>query len=204
MIFQKKETISNLDDVLNMSWKLLHQGVRNFRDPFHTPALSTLDHDKPEVRTVVLRHFSERDRTLICHCDARTAKISQIQNNSNVSWLFYHPKKWIQIRLSGTASIHTDDSISELHWKKVRKTSRINYCATPPPGSPVDKPASGLPNFIKDKTTTLFDNEKARKNYSVIVCSFDQMDWLMLKVTGNIRAKFRWTNNCMDASWIVP
>ena len=108
MIFGKKENISTLDDVLNSSWRILHNGVRNFRHPFYRPILTTIDGNNPEVRTVILRGFSEKDRTLICYCDARTPKVSQIRGNPNVSWLFYHPKKWLQLRLSGTASVHSN------------------------------------------------------------------------------------------------
>jgi len=204
MIFGKKETISTLDEVLNSSWIILHKGVRNFRHPFHRPALTTIDGNTPEVRTVILRGFSEKDRTLICHCDARTPKVSQIRNNPKTSWLFYHPKKLIQLRLSGPASVHTDDKTSESQWKKVRQTSRINYCAEIPPGSPAEKPTSGLPGFLRDKAPKLFDHPEARKNFAVIVCRFDQMDWLLLKLTGHLRAKFHWEDNRINLTWAVP
>ena len=141
MMLGKKENISTLDDVLNSSWRILHNGVRNFRHPFYRPTLATMDGNKPEVRTVILRGFSEKDRTLICYCDARTPKVSQIRSNPNVSWLFYHPKKWIQLRLSGTASVHTNDKRAESQWKKARLTSLINYCSETTPGSPTGKPS---------------------------------------------------------------
>ncbi len=67
MIFRKKENISTLDNVLESSWRLLHDGVRNFKNPFHHPTLTTIDDNKPQVRIVILREFSEKDRTLVCH-----------------------------------------------------------------------------------------------------------------------------------------
>jgi pyridoxamine 5'-phosphate oxidase len=204
MLFRKRETISTLDDVLNSSWRLLHKGVRDFRHPFNRSALTTINGNMPEVRTVILRGFSEKDRTLICHCDVRSPKVSQILESPNASWLFYHPKKWIQLRLSGTATVHTDDNTAESHWKKVRQTSRINYCAEIPPGSPTEKPTSGLPEFLRDKASKLFDHSEARKNFAVIVCTFDQMDWLELKLTGHRRAKFHWEDNRMGSSWVIP
>ncbi|MBN1932485.1 MAG: pyridoxamine 5'-phosphate oxidase family protein [Desulfobacterales bacterium] len=204
MIFGKKGNISTLDDVLKSSWENLHNGVRNFRHPFYRPTLTTMNGNKPEARTVILREFSEIDRILICHCDARTPKVSQIRDNPNVSWLFYHPKKWIQLRFSGTASVHTDDKTAESQWKKVRLPNRINYCAEKPPGSPTEKPTSGLPSFLRDKAPKLLDHPEARKNFAAIVCRFDQMDWLLLKLTGNIRAKFHWKDNRIEASWVIP
>ncbi len=203
-IFKKKETISTLDDVLNSSWRILHNGVRNFRHPFYRPVLTTMDGNKPEVRTVILRGFSEKDRKLICHCDARTPKVSQIRDNPKVSWLFYHPEKWIQLRLSGIAAVHTDDKTAESQWEKVRLTSRINYCAENPPGSPAENPTSGLPDFLRDKAPKLFDHPEARNNFAAIVCRFDQMDWLLLKLTGHLRARFHWEDDRIDASWVIP
>jgi pyridoxamine 5'-phosphate oxidase len=204
MIFREKENISTLDGVLDSSWKLLHEGVRNFRNPFHHSMLTTIDDNKPQVRTVILREFSEKDRTLICHCDARGSKVLQIRDNPNVSWLFYDPKKWLQMRLSGTASVHTDDNTAESQWEKVRLPHRINYCAEIPPGSPTGKPTSGLSDFLQVKAPKLFDSSVGRKNFAAIVCQFDEMDWLLLKLTGHIRAIFHWKDNRMDASWVIP
>jgi len=204
MIFGKKENISTLDDVLESSWRLLHDGVQNFRDPFHQSILTTMEGNKPQVRIVILREFSEKDRTLVCHCDARGSKVLQIRDNPSVSWLFYHPEKWLQLRLSGTASVHTNDKTAETQWEKVHLTHRINYCAETPPGSPTEKPTSGLPDFLRDKAAKLLDGPEARKNFAAIVCRFDEMDWLLLKLTGHIRAKFHWKDNRMDSSWVIP
>ncbi|EFK09670.1 conserved hypothetical protein [delta proteobacterium NaphS2] len=57
MIFGTKENIATLEDILGSSWRALHQGVRNARHPFHRPTLATMDRDKPQVRTVILRDF---------------------------------------------------------------------------------------------------------------------------------------------------
>lgn len=204
MIFGKKENVSTLDDVLESSWRLLHEGARNFRDPFHQATLTTMDGNKPQSRIIILREFIEENRTLICHCDARGSKVSQIRDNPNVSWLFYNSDKWLQLRLSGTASFHTDDKTAESQWEKVRFHHRINYCAEIPPGSPTEKPTSGIPDFLRDKAPKILDIPEARKNFAAIVCRFNEMDWLLLKLTGHIRAKFTWKDNRRDASWVIP
>jgi pyridoxamine 5'-phosphate oxidase len=203
MIFGSKD-ISTLDDVLELSWQFLHAGVRNFKNPFHHAALTSIDGDKPQSRMVILREFSDKDRILLCHCDARSFKVSQIHENPNVSWLFYNPKKWFQLRLSGTASIHTDDEMAESQWGKMQLHHRINYCSEFTPGSPTDKPISGLPDFLRGKAPILLDHSDARKNFAAVVCRFDEMDWLLLKLTGHIRAKFHWRENRLDASWVIP
>jgi len=50
----------------------------------------------------------------------------------------------------------------------------------------------------------LLDVPEARKNFAAIVCRFDEMDWLLLKLTGHLRAKFLWKDDCLDASWVIP
>jgi hypothetical protein len=37
------------------------------------------------------------DRVLVCHTDARAAKVEEISNVAKVSWLFYHPKRKVQL-----------------------------------------------------------------------------------------------------------
>ncbi len=204
MTFKKKVNIRTLDDVLTLSWGFLHNGVRDFRHPFHSPTLATMDGNTPRARIVILREFSEQNRTLTCNCDARSPKVSQVRDNPKVSWLFYHPEKWIQVRLSGIASVHTDDKTAESRWKKMPLTHRINYCSEIPPGSPTEKPTSGLPDFLRHQAPKLIDPPEARKNFAAIVCQFNQMDWLLLKLTGNIRAKFHWENDCINAFWAIP
>ncbi len=204
MIIRKKENISTLDDVLESSWKSLHEGVQNFRHPFHQPSLVTIDNNKPQVRVVIIREFSEKDRTLICHCDARSPKVSQIRDNPYVSWLFYHPQKWLQLRLSGTASVHSDDKTAQSQWEKVSLPHQINYCAEIPPGSPIEKPISGIPDFLRDNASKLLNVPGARKNFAVIVCRFEEMDWLLLRLTGHMRAKFHWEDHRLNASWVIP
>lgn len=203
-MFGKNEDNSTLEDVLDSSWRILHKGVGNFRHPFHRPTLTTIEGGKPQARTVILRGFSEKDRLLICHCDTRSPKVSQIRDNPNVSCLFYHPEKWLQLRLSGTATVHTDDKTSESQWEKVKLPNRINYSTENPPGSPTKNPVLSPSDFLRDMASKLPGHPDARKNFAVIVCRFDDLDWLRLKLTGNIRAKFHWEGNSMDASWIIP
>ena len=198
------ENTSALEDVLLSSWRMLHKGVGNFRHPFHRAVFSTTRGDKPELRSVILRGFSEKDRILIFHCDVRSAKVTHIRENPNVSCLFYHPKKWLQLRLSGTATVHTDDKTAETQWEKVKLPNRINYSTDSVPGSPTEKPVSGPSDVLREGVSKLLEYPQARQNFAVIVCRFDDLDWLHLKLTGHSRAKFHWQDDRLDASWIVP
>ncbi len=203
-MWKRKEKWDTLDAVLDGSWTLITRGANRFNDPLHWPVLGTTGARGSSLRTVILRHFSQPERVLICYTDARATKVGDIINSDRVSWLFYHPKKRIQLRISGRATLHGDDGVAEKYWSETGVTNRINYATLEPPGASVDRPSSGLPDFLKNKVPTLIESEKGRDNFMAIVSQIDSLDWLLLDPLGNRRARFDWDGDEMSASWIVP
>ena len=200
----KKAKWDTLDDILENAWAMLERGADRFNDPFHWPVLGTRTRDGCSLRTVILRRFIRSERVLACHTDARATKAQEISTSSTVSWLFYHPKKKIQLRISGKATLHTDDGFADDQWSATRVTGRLDYCATQAPGSPVDGPSSGLPDFLRQKVPTLLESERGRKNFMVITCRIDSMDWLQLRIVGHRRARFDWSEDALTATWLIP
>ena len=200
----RKGKWDTFDGILNEVWKMLERGVTHFNDPFHCPVLGTTGKDGCSLRTVIFRQLILPDRILVCHTDARAAKAQEISNSSKVSWLFYHPKKNVQLRISGQAKLHRDDPFADDQWAAAKITSRLNYCAAQPPGTLVDKPSSGLPDFLLNKVPTLLESEKGRKNFMTISCRIDSIDWLRLSVLGNRRARFDWDRDKLKAVWLIP
>jgi hypothetical protein len=196
--------LGTLDGILEKIWCMLEQGATHSDDPFHWPVLGTGAAEGCNLRTVILRQVKVPDRILVCHTDARSAKVQQILNDSQTSWLFYHPPKKIQVRIRGHATLHAQDSYADRQWADTRITSRLNYCTSQPPGARIDKPSSGLPDFLLNKIPTLFETERCRKNFMVIVVHIFSIDWLLLKITGNRRALFEWDNDKLQSTWLVP
>ncbi len=201
---RKEKKWGTLDGVLEGIWRMLDRGVSNYRDPFHRPVLGTAGPKGPELRCVILRGFSKSDRVLVCHTDARAAKVPEIARRSKVSWLFYHPPDKVQLRITGQATLHADDDFADRQWVASRLSSRLNYCATEPPGTPIDSPSSGWPDFLRHRAPTLLDTEKGRQHFAVISCRIDAIDWLVLKLSGNRRARFEWDEAGLHANWLVP
>ncbi len=193
-----------LDGVLNEIWKMLKRGVTRFYDPFHWPVLGTIGKSGCSLRTVILRQFILPDRILVCYTDSRAAKAQEICYSNNVSWLFYHPKKKVQLRVSGQATLHSDDQLADEQWASTHITSRLNYCTVEPPGTPINQPDSGLPDFVFNRIPTLLDSQRGRKNFMSIACRIDTIDWLMLRIMGNRRARFVWDKDRLSSSWLVP
>jgi pyridoxamine 5'-phosphate oxidase len=201
---QKAGKWDTLEAVLNDVWRMLERGVSDYKDPFHCPILGTSGTVDSHPRTVILRQFILPERMLVCHTDARSKKVQEISDHPNVSWLFYHRRRGIQLRISGPATLHADDQFADQQWAATKLTSRLNYCATAPPGTPIDKPSSGLPDFLVNKVPTLLDSEKGRKNFMAIACRMNMMDCLMLRPLGNRRARFDWYNNELHGTWVIP
>ena len=203
-MIRKKPDWDTLDGVLEEIWVMLNKGVTNFRDPFHWPVLGTIGENGPSLRSVILRRFVLPDRILVCNTDSRATKAREIENDDRVSWHFYHPRRKVQLRIVGNSKLHTDDKFADDQWNASRIPSRINYSAAQPPGTHLDRPSSGIPDFLRDKVPTLLDSEEGRKNFMSISCRIDSIDWLLLRATGNLRAGFRWEEGRRKANWLVP
>ena len=201
---KKERSWNTLDGVLEESWKMLSRGADHFNDPFHWPVLGTTAKNGASLRCVILRQFIMPGRVLVCHSDARADKVQEISDSGKVSWLFYHPQRKVQLRISGYAILHADDQFADEQWAAAKATSRLNYCAIKPPGTPVDRPSSGLPDFLHRKVPDLLNTGKGRHNFMAITCRIDSMDWLVLRVMGNRRARFDWDEAGQNAQWLIP
>jgi hypothetical protein len=174
-----------LDGILDEVWTMLKRGVTHSNDPFHWPVLGTTGKNGCNLRTVILRQFILPDRILVCYSDARATKVNDIGRYSKVSWLFYHPDKKVQLRILGQAKCHKDDQFADNQWASTRITSRLDYATTHPPGTPIDKPSSGIPDYLLKKIPAVLDSERSRKNFMAISCGIDSIDWLMLGALGH-------------------
>ena len=200
----KKTKLNTLEVVLDEVWAMLKKGAARFNDPFHCPVLGTSHEEGCNLRTVILRQFNLPERILVCHTDARAPKAREIKEFNRVAWLFYHPRKKVQLRISGKATLHAADQFADDQWAAAGITSRLNYAASEPPGTSVDKPTSGLPDFLKNKVSTLLESEKARRHFMSIACQIDSLDWLRLSLQGNRRARFAWDEKGMRSTWVIP
>lgn len=203
-MWKKRRTWTTLDGVLDGAWAMLNRGANRFDDPLHWPVLGTTGENGSSLRTVILRHFILPERILICYTDARAPKVRDIISSNRVSWLFYHPKKRIQLRISGHATLHGDDEVAAECWSKTPITNRINYATLEPPGASVETPSFGLPDFLRNRVPTLVESEKGRENFMAIISRIDSMDWLILNPLGNRRAVFEWDSGKVKATWLVP
>ena len=145
------------------------------KHPFRYFSLSTLA-EYPETRMVVNRKIGQ-DLSVLLYTDTRTPKVEQIQKNNKVTALFYHPKKRLQIRLKGKASLiqegHPD---FEKYVAKVRQSPSLrDYTTLLSPGSPL--------------ATTEVEHGSIL-HFTAILIQPDYLDILLLRREGHLRSLY--------------
>jgi pyridoxine/pyridoxamine 5'-phosphate oxidase len=80
------------------------------------------------------------DFTVLFFTDTRSQKVQDLAENPNVSALFYHPKKLLQVKLEGRAELITDPSLLNSYWKNIPESSRKDYITSLAPSSHLANP----------------------------------------------------------------
>jgi hypothetical protein len=194
-----------LDSILVLAWKMLEEGAARSSSAMHTGVLATVADTGCAVRTVVLRRVIADQRTIVCHTDRRSPKVSQIAASSALAWLFYDPRHKLQIRVTGTGRVPPDEeSITETQWQRSRVGSRRCYLAPSAPGTLCDAVEPGFPASFVDTNPTAAQSEAGRANFAVVECQVDFLDILQLGARGHVRAQFRWSGSAFAGSWVAP
>ena len=189
----------DLDSTLAEAIACLAAGVRDRRDPFHTPTLASIGLDgAPKVRTVVLRGWDADTRTVRVHTDRRTPKVAELRANPATAVHMYDARRKLQLRLGGTVSLHADDAPAAKAWAATRAMSRLCYQVTRTPGSRVSDPA----DVASDADAT----GQGVDHFLVLNIVVSQIEWLYLAHAGHRRAAFGWDGDAgrWAGHWLVP
>lgn len=198
------EKTPTLEDILQQAWHLLIRGANQKKDPLHIATIGTVHQQIAEIRTVVLRKTEATNRTLYFYTDVRSAKIHQLTNHPTLSWLFYHPKKNIQLRAYGKATIHHQNELTKERWQTLPSYGRKTYGTQQAPSTPLPHAADDLPNLWKTPEIELAQTEYAYANFAVVTCAINRMEWLHLQRSGHRRALFEFLEEEWIGSWVVP
>jgi pyridoxamine 5'-phosphate oxidase len=186
-------------------WIKLLNGSLKGRDPLHNPTVANINEHGVNLRTVVLRKVNTAEKTLTFHTDLRSGKWTELQENNNISWMFYDAVGRFQIRLAGKASLHHDDAIADDGWLKTPANSRKIYMGEIAPSKKSIKPTSGLPLTFESTDPTMEESEAGKQNFGVVVTHVNWMEWLWLNSQGHRRASFTYNNDhSFDAAWLIP
>ena len=180
------------------AWRRLTLGASDRTCPFHLMQLASLRHDasgmlEPQVRTVVLRGVEAAEKRLRFQTDARSPKVTELQQNPRVQAVFYDPAEKIQLRLSATAAPASETLRAEA-WAATGRLGRECYAVETAPSAPQPGPAAP---FAAEADPAVF---------LPIVLTVTALDWLYLASVGHRRAAFTYdsTGHLSDATWLVP
>lgn len=189
-----------LDAVRGDAWERLTQAAADRRSAMHTPVVATGDVD---TRVMVLRAFDAETGTLRFHTDARAPKVDVIERDPRIGILFYDKSAKVQIRVRGEGCVVRDGVITENAWGKSDNFARRCYLGDGP-GTPSDRPSSGLPKQFEGVEPNDEEVVAGRENFAVLLVEIHHVDWFYLAHTGHIRARFERNNNDWTGRWVTP
>ncbi len=184
----------------------MERAAEDSRSPFRILTFGTVQGDQPQLRSVVLRAAARTERRLSFHSDRRAEKIKAIQACDRIAWHGWDPDTSEQIRLQGTATIHTDDAVADEMWATQDPSALALYPHPATPGAPLDAPDDGLQDSVKEEPITRADVADGRQYFAVVRTVIDTIDWLHLHPEGHYRARFQLDpeQTGVEGSWVVP
>ena len=187
---------NNPSDIYSNQWEQLKLAVKDPKHNYHLFALSTIDTNSPNIRTVVLRNVNENEHFISFHTDIRSPKFTQITKNPNVSGLFYDIQSRTQIRMIGTASVCDDEKILRSLWDKLSKDSKECYMGEIAPSHPLN--GETIINKLERN-----DPDQGYINFTRVDIYVSKMEVLLLHHLGHRRIEFKLDNNGYNHRWLA-
>ena len=192
----------DLAEIQNKYWFMLDDAVANRASSFRIPVFICANENEVDGRIVVLRKSDRKKKLLQFHTDFRSPKVGILKKNKNASLVFYDKEEKIQLRVKVECDVNNQNSITEESWKKTQHISRRCYLTDSPPGTASENPTSGMISKLEDFDYTMEQSEEGYKNFTVIKCKINSIEWLYLAAKGHRRAKFDFQSN--KNAWLVP
>ncbi len=170
-----------LDKIFSDLKQEIKFGYLKKKHPFRYPVLASSADGFPHQRTVVLRDTTDKFEPLI-YTDERSDKINHFESNPKASLLFYHPKKLLQVKITGTMEIIRDGEEFEQSWNKIQGNSRKDFTTIEAPGTPIKNPDN-------------VEYSEEEDHFCVLKLVPSQMEYLQLKRPNHIRALFEKEND---------
>ena len=185
-------------------WQRLVESTGNRQSGWRLPVLGTVSNGEPRQRIVVLRQVDAVARTLLVHTDIRSAKIDEISTQPKGSWLFYDATNQVQLQLTGVVQIHSDDDVADSLWASETDASLRGYLGPLAPGTPCPQPEVNLPQDVRHRIPSRDELAEARCNFAVLSCQIQSAELVVLRQSGNLRARFGYSGEEADAHWVAP
>ena len=201
--------LPNLGRLREVCWEELNLAVEQSNSPWFLGTFGTVGELRAEIRTLVLRRVEVDSRTLFWHSDLRSPKFSQLETNGATSVLFWNPTHRVQLVIHGKSRASSSGDLVDQEWNRSQLTSRRAYLGEMTPGTEVDAMTVNFPSEFETRPPTDAESQAGKQNFGVISTVVREMDLLILRQTGNVRAQFRWGEHdldkqCWKETWVCP
>lgn len=190
-------TFKSLEEIYSRVWEKLEEAVASREEPWRTASVATVRDNHPELRAMVLRGVDSSRKIIWFHTDLRSPKCNDLRQSSQGAVLFHDNPDHIQLRLNGLFKLDPSSSQSDEVWKTLHPSSRRCYQGPFIPSSASPVISSNFPETPKPIHV-------GRENFSRLILSITHMDCLILKGKGHIRARWLFTKNGVESTWLNP
>lgn len=178
-----------LDDLAAIEaavWRELGAAAAGRDHPWRQAVLATIDGDRADARTVVLREASADTRAITFFTDERSPKVRQIVSHPRGTMVMWSDPLGWQLRLSVRLELETAGLAVSSRWARLKMTPGAHdYLSPLPPGSTLERPTP---------------ERGTREYFAVMTASVEAVDWLELHAEGHRRAVF----DCGGRRWVAP
>ena len=197
---------TSLETVHDRVWERIERAADDSQAPFRILTFGSVGEEHPHLRSVVVRSADRDKRRLSFHSDRRSEKVADIQAHDRIAWHGWDPETSEQIRLHGTATVHTDDAVADEMWTREDPSGLALYPKSSAPGTPLEEPDDGLHPSVREQPITREHVAAGREHFAVIRTVIDTVDWLHLHADGHYRAQFRFDaeREPFEGRWVVP
>ena len=179
--------IETLALIHHACWHQLGQAASDKSHAWRVMGLATLDGQRADLRSMVLREVDAGAQQLTFFTDARSPKVAQIEAQPLATLLAWSAALGWQLRLSVRLSVAVSGLAVSSRWARLQLSPAAqDYLSPLPPGAPVDP---GQPE------------RASREHFAVLSAEVQGLDWLELHADSHRRAQF-------DAAglgqWVTP
>ena len=187
--------------IIKSEWENINLGIQKAKHDYHSFVFSTVSKNSPDSRTVILRDFDEHKPAIWFHSDKRSKKILHLEENKNVSALFYDKSRKVQLRINGIADIEEDIEHNKKIWDSMRPESKLCYMG---PYAPSQKINQFEPNTLNKSAHDLDkeDEHLGLSQFCRIKITIKKLDWLKLDYKGHQRLEFKFGKK-IKTQWIA-
>ena len=167
-------------------WRELHRASHDRAHEWRVLTLATVDEDRADARSVIVREVDEQDRSLVFYSDSRSPKVTQIGAHPLATMVAWSRTLSWQLRLQVTLEVAAEGLDVSSRWARVKMSPVAHdYLAALPPGTPVR-------DYTPERGT--------REHFAVVNARVTALDWLELHPEGHRRARF----DAEGSRWLSP